>query len=124
MITRLHGLLKPFLLRRLKSEVEKSLLPKKETKVYVGLSQMQREWYENPGVTCIKPDFFPGSSRRVLPLQFFAPPLPSSSVPGAPFIHSLGTHTCLSLPSHIPLVRTRACRHLSPGRYAGTPKSS
>lgn len=45
MITRLHGLLKPFLLRRLKNEVEKSLLPKKETKVYVGLSKMQREWY-------------------------------------------------------------------------------
>ena len=45
MITRLHTLLKPFLLRRLKSEVEKSLLPKKETKIYVGLSKMQRAWY-------------------------------------------------------------------------------
>ncbi|CAO1385409.1 unnamed protein product [Diamesa serratosioi] len=45
MIERLHTVLKPFLLRRLKSEVEKRLLPKKETKVYVGLSKMQREWY-------------------------------------------------------------------------------
>ncbi len=42
---RLHGVLRPFLLRRLKSEVEKKLLPKKEVKIYVGLSQMQREWY-------------------------------------------------------------------------------
>ncbi|MCP9263537.1 ISWI chromatin-remodeling complex ATPase ISW2 [Dirofilaria immitis] len=37
--------LKPFLLRRLKSDVEKTLLPKKEVKIYVGLSKMQREWY-------------------------------------------------------------------------------
>lgn len=37
--------LRPFLLRRLKSEVEKSLLPKKITNVYVGLSAMQRQWY-------------------------------------------------------------------------------
>lgn len=36
--------LRPFLLRRLKSEVEKKLLPKKETKIYIGLSKMQREW--------------------------------------------------------------------------------
>lgn len=45
LIERLHAVLKPFLLRRLKSEVEKRLLPKKEVKVYVGLSKMQREWY-------------------------------------------------------------------------------
>ncbi|PAV80506.1 hypothetical protein WR25_02935 [Diploscapter pachys] len=37
--------LQPFLLRRIKSDVEKSLLPKKEVKVYVGLSKLQREWY-------------------------------------------------------------------------------
>ncbi|XP_019866351.1 chromatin-remodeling complex ATPase chain Iswi isoform X2 [Aethina tumida] len=45
LVERLHAVLKPFLLRRLKSEVEKRLLPKKEVKVYVGLSKMQREWY-------------------------------------------------------------------------------
>jgi SWI/SNF-related matrix-associated actin-dependent regulator of chromatin subfamily A member 5 len=45
LVARLHTILKPFLLRRLKSEVEKDLLPKKEVKVYVGMSQMQREWY-------------------------------------------------------------------------------
>lgn len=38
-------MLRPFLLRRLKSEVERKLKPKKEVKVYVGLSKMQREWY-------------------------------------------------------------------------------
>lgn len=45
LITRLHAVLKPFLLRRLKAEVEKRLLPKKEIKIFVGLSKMQREWY-------------------------------------------------------------------------------
>jgi len=45
LVARLHGVLKPFLLRRLKIDVEKSLLPKKEVKIYIGLSQMQREWY-------------------------------------------------------------------------------
>ena len=45
MVKRLHGVLKPFLLRRLKADVEKSLLPKKETNIYVSMSKMQREWY-------------------------------------------------------------------------------
>ena len=44
LVKRLHGVLKPFLLRRLKAEVEKSLLPKKESNIYVGLSKMQRDW--------------------------------------------------------------------------------
>ena len=45
LVSKLHAVLKPFLLRRLKSEVEKSLPPKQETKLYVGLSSMQRQWY-------------------------------------------------------------------------------
>lgn len=45
LVTRLHSVLRPFLLRRLKSDVEKKLPPKKEIKIYVGLSKMQREWY-------------------------------------------------------------------------------
>lgn len=45
-VQRLHAVLKPFLLRRVKAEVEKSLLPKKEIKIMVGLSKMQREWYK------------------------------------------------------------------------------
>uniref|UniRef100_A0A7E4W0W4 SWI/SNF related, matrix associated, actin dependent regulator of chromatin, subfamily a, member 5 n=1 Tax=Panagrellus redivivus TaxID=6233 RepID=A0A7E4W0W4_PANRE len=44
-VQRLHRILQPFLLRRIKADVEKSLLPKKELKIYIGLSQMQREWY-------------------------------------------------------------------------------
>ena len=43
LVDRLHTVLRPFLLRRLKSDVEKKLLPKKESKIYVGLSKMQRE---------------------------------------------------------------------------------
>ena len=38
--------MKPFLLRRLKSDVEKSLPPKVETKLYVGMTQMQKDWYQ------------------------------------------------------------------------------
>ncbi|CAJ0575408.1 unnamed protein product, partial [Mesorhabditis spiculigera] len=45
-VSRLHKVLQPFLLRRIKSDVEKSLLPKKEVKVYIGMSKMQREWYQ------------------------------------------------------------------------------
>ncbi|XP_006629564.2 SWI/SNF-related matrix-associated actin-dependent regulator of chromatin subfamily A member 5 [Lepisosteus oculatus] len=45
LVERLHIVLRPFLLRRIKADVEKSLLPKKEVKMYVGLSKMQREWY-------------------------------------------------------------------------------
>ncbi|KAK2716072.1 hypothetical protein QYM36_010596, partial [Artemia franciscana] len=45
LVKRLHVVLQPFLLRRLKSEVEKGLKPKKEMKVFIGLSKMQRELY-------------------------------------------------------------------------------
>ncbi|XP_048772978.1 SWI/SNF-related matrix-associated actin-dependent regulator of chromatin subfamily A member 5-like isoform X1 [Ostrea edulis] len=45
LVERLHAVLRPFLLRRIKSDVEKALLPKKEIKIFVGLSKMQREWY-------------------------------------------------------------------------------
>jgi SNF2 family DNA or RNA helicase len=38
--------LRPFLLRRIKADVEKSLLPKKEINLYVGMSAMQRKWYQ------------------------------------------------------------------------------
>lgn len=63
----LHKILRPFLLRRVKSDVEKSLLPskhpaclyvsamlfnlydlvEKEINIYVGLSDMQRKWYRS-----------------------------------------------------------------------------
>ena len=44
LVDRLHEILKPFLLRRIKSDVEKSLLPKIELKVNVPLMQFQQEW--------------------------------------------------------------------------------
>ena len=44
-LKRLHAILRPFLLRRLKNDVEKSLLPKIETKLYIGMSEMQKWWY-------------------------------------------------------------------------------
>ncbi|KAG0008550.1 hypothetical protein BGZ80_003319 [Entomortierella chlamydospora] len=45
-VQQLHKVLRPFLLRRIKSDVEKSLLPKKEINLYVGLTPMQRKWYQ------------------------------------------------------------------------------
>ncbi|KAI8848985.1 SNF2 family N-terminal domain-containing protein [Chytridium lagenaria] len=46
-VAQLHKVLRPFLLRRIKADVEKSLLPKKRTNLYVGMSAMQRKWYQN-----------------------------------------------------------------------------
>ncbi|KAJ3339553.1 hypothetical protein HDU91_001005, partial [Kappamyces sp. JEL0680] len=45
-VKQLHKVLGPFLLRRIKSDVEKSLLPKKRIDLYVGMSSMQRKWYK------------------------------------------------------------------------------
>ncbi|KAJ3102943.1 hypothetical protein HDU97_000182 [Phlyctochytrium planicorne] len=45
-VAQLHKVLRPFLLRRIKADVEKSLLPKKRTNLYVGMSAMQRKWYQ------------------------------------------------------------------------------
>ncbi|KAI9000230.1 member of the imitation-switch class of ATP-dependent chromatin remodeling complex [Gaertneriomyces semiglobifer] len=46
-VVQLHKVLRPFLLRRIKADVEKSLLPKKRINIYVGMSSMQRKWYRN-----------------------------------------------------------------------------
>ena len=45
-VQQLHKVLRPFLLRRVKSDVEKSLLPKKELNLYIGMSEMQVKWYQ------------------------------------------------------------------------------
>jgi ATP-dependent DNA helicase len=42
----LHDILRPFLLRRLKADVERSLPPKKEYVLYAPLSRRQREVYD------------------------------------------------------------------------------
>lgn len=42
LVDRLHGVLRPFLLRRLKKDVEKSLPPKFEHVVYCNLSKVRR----------------------------------------------------------------------------------
>lgn len=46
MITQLHKVLRPFMLRRLKSEVAKGLPPKSETIIMVGMSKMQKQLYK------------------------------------------------------------------------------
>ncbi|CAH1421730.1 unnamed protein product [Lactuca virosa] len=45
-VQQLHKVLRPFLLRKLKSDVEKGLPPKKETILKVGMSQMQKQYYK------------------------------------------------------------------------------
>lgn len=45
-VQQLHRVLRPFVLRRVKSDVEKSLLPKKEVNLYIGMSEMQVKWYK------------------------------------------------------------------------------
>ncbi|CAN3374450.1 ISWI chromatin-remodeling complex ATPase Isw1p [Diutina rugosa] len=45
-VQQLHKVLQPFLLRRIKADVEKSLLPKQEMNIYFGLSKMQQQWYK------------------------------------------------------------------------------
>ncbi|KAB8284604.1 SNF2 family N-terminal domain-domain-containing protein [Yarrowia lipolytica] len=45
-VKQLHKVLRPFLLRRVKNDVEKSLLPKKELNLYIGMSDMQVQWYQ------------------------------------------------------------------------------
>jgi len=47
MISQLHKILRPFMLRRLKSDVAKGLPPKTETLVMVGMSTMQKKLYKN-----------------------------------------------------------------------------
>jgi SWI/SNF-related matrix-associated actin-dependent regulator of chromatin subfamily A member 5 len=45
-INKLHKVLRPFLLRRLKSEVAQGLPPKREIKLWVGLTKLQKEIYQ------------------------------------------------------------------------------
>ncbi|KAI4861413.1 SWI/SNF family of DNA-dependent ATPase [Hypoxylon rubiginosum] len=45
-VQQLHRVLRPFLLRRVKADVEKSLLPKKEINLYIGMAEMQVKWYK------------------------------------------------------------------------------
>lgn len=46
MLEKAHHLLKPFMLRRLKADVEKGLPPRIETRIYCPLSDMQSFWYK------------------------------------------------------------------------------
>lgn len=44
-VKKLHTVLRPFMLRRIKKDVEKDLPPKREVKLYIGMTEMQRLWY-------------------------------------------------------------------------------
>jgi SWI/SNF-related matrix-associated actin-dependent regulator of chromatin subfamily A member 5 len=46
-VSKLHSLLQPFLLRRLKVDVAKDLPPKREIKLYTGMVELQAYWYKS-----------------------------------------------------------------------------
>lgn len=46
MISQLHKILRPFMLRRLKADVAKGLPPKTETIIMVGMSRLQKQLYK------------------------------------------------------------------------------
>jgi len=50
----LHDILRPFLLRRLKVDVERSLPPKKEYVLYAPLTERQREVYDAVVKGCLR----------------------------------------------------------------------
>ncbi len=69
MVTQLHKILKPFMLRRLKKDVATTLPPKKETLLFVGMSEMQREIYRrllerdlNALISCFQEEAQPESA--------------------------------------------------------------
>jgi len=45
-IRKLHTVLRPFMLRRVKKDVACNLPPKKETKLFIGLTETQQDWYK------------------------------------------------------------------------------
>ncbi|MGM5143005.1 SNF2-related protein, partial [Escherichia coli] len=45
-VKELHNVLKPYLLRRVKEDVEKSLPPKEETIIEVALTPIQKKYYK------------------------------------------------------------------------------
>lgn len=46
-VSKLHAILRPFMIRRLKSDVEDTLLPKREIKLFTGMTEMQTYYYKN-----------------------------------------------------------------------------
>lgn len=54
LIHKLHEILRPFLLRRLKVDVERTLPPKKEYVLYAPLTERQREVYDAVVKGCLR----------------------------------------------------------------------
>ena len=46
-VNKLHRILRPFMLRRLKKDVSKDIPPKMEINIYCGMSVLQKKWYKN-----------------------------------------------------------------------------
>ena len=101
-IQKLHTVLRPFMLRRVKSDVANSLPPKKETKLYVGLTEMQRLYY----VHCLMKDAHelnklggPNRSRLLNVLMQLRkvwkhPYLLDGAEPGPPYVDGAMGHIC------------------------------
>lgn len=106
--------LRPFLLRRVKNDVEKSLPPKKETILKIGMSEMQQTWYKK----LLQKDIstLTGGADRSKLLNIVMqlrkccnhPYLFQGAEPGPPFMAGVHCHTPFS-----PLIR-----HMSWGSLA------
>lgn len=55
-VTKLHEILRPFLLRRLKKDVLIKMPPKREFIIYCGLSSVQQEYYAMIGADTLRDD--------------------------------------------------------------------
>lgn len=66
MVSKLHALLKPFLLRRIKSDVENSLPPKKEIVLYASMTDKQKEFNDQLRDRTLNVRRFPSLAKLVL----------------------------------------------------------
>ena len=85
----LSQVLRPFLLRRVKSDVERSLPPKKETILKIGMTEMQRKVWESVGVRSLLASSapFPCATSSALPhLSSLPSPAPSPFAVSPPLI--------------------------------------
>ena len=75
-VSKLHAILRPFLLRRIKSDVETSLPAKMEIVLYAGMSDMQRQFNDQLRdrtlhVRCQpRPSLMPGCALRAMSGKF------------------------------------------------------
>lgn len=115
LVERLHGVLRPFLLRRMKMDVEKQLPRKYDHVLYCKLSKRQRTLYEEYMASGQTRDTLAGGSfigmmNVLMQLRKVTPPPPPPFHEGYPCVSDcmiLSLSTCSEPPAcvHMPVVR-------------------